>query len=76
MNMKIHHRHSHLIFGIIQSGITSAIASAVATFSSGSSLVHWAGSWAVAWITMLPIVIFAAPVIKRLVDKLVHAPSR
>jgi len=76
MHMKIHHRHSHLIFGIIQSGITSAIASAIATFSGGSDYLHWIGSWAVSWMTMLPVVIFAAPVIKRLVDKLVEAPSR
>ncbi|MEN9707644.1 MAG: hypothetical protein RIQ68_52 [Pseudomonadota bacterium] len=71
--MKIDPAHSHLIFGIVQSGLTSGIASAIATFSGdGGGLLHWLASWLVSWAAMLPIVIFAAPFIKRLVDHIIH----
>ncbi len=65
----ISRRHSHFVFGIIQSGLTSAIASGIASFpffSSEAFLCRWLGSWMLAWVAMLPIVIFAAPFIRRL----------
>jgi hypothetical protein len=65
----ISRRHSHFVFGIIQSGLTSAIASGIASFpflSSEAFLYRWLGSWMLAWVAMLPIVIFAAPFIRRL----------
>jgi hypothetical protein len=61
----ISRRHSHFVFGIIQSGLTSAIASGIASFPFSSPeafLCRWLGSWVLPWVAMLPIVIFAAPV--------------
>jgi len=62
-------RYSHFVFGVIQSGLTSAIAAAIASLplgATGSFTVHWLQSWLVSWLLMLPIVIFAAPAIRRL----------
>jgi hypothetical protein len=67
--LRISRRYSHFVFGIIQAGLTSAIASGIANFpfSSETFLRRWLVSWLLAWIAMLPIVIFAAPLIRRLV---------
>lgn len=61
-------RYSHFVFGVIQSGLTSAIAAAVASLplTSGPQFVHWLQSWLISWVLMLPVVIFAAPAIRRL----------
>ncbi|MBN8982184.1 MAG: DUF2798 domain-containing protein [Rhizobiales bacterium] len=66
-------RYSHFVFGVIQSGLTSAVAAAVASapfFGEGSFLSHWIRSAIVAWIVMLPVVLFAAPAIRRLTNLL------
>jgi hypothetical protein len=62
-------RFSHFVFGVIQSGLTCLIAAAIASFpflAGGTFLAHWLQSWLVAWVTMLPIVLFAAPAIRSL----------
>jgi FtsH-binding integral membrane protein len=61
-------RYAHYIYGIIQSGLTCAIAAAIASYSfwaDGVFVAHWLRSWFIAWVTMLPVVIFAAPFIRR-----------
>lgn len=66
-------RYGHYVFGIIQSGITSGVAEAVASFpflGSGDFLFNWTGAWLVSWLLMLPIVIFAAPFIRKAVMRL------
>ena len=62
-------RYSHFVFGVIQSGLTSAIAAAIASYpmiAEGVFLSHWLQSWLIAWLLMTPIVLFAAPAIHRL----------
>ncbi len=62
-------RFSHYVFGVIQSGLTCMIAAGIASFpfiATGTFMVHWLQSWFVAWIMMLPIVLFAAPAIRSL----------
>ena len=62
-------RFSHFVFGFIQSGLTCAIAAAIASFplmASGTFMRHWLQSWLFSWLLMLPIVLFAAPAIRRL----------
>jgi hypothetical protein len=61
-------RHSHFVYGVIQSGVTSMIAAAVASLpflSEGTFMVQWSRASVVAWLMMLPVVIFAAPAIHR-----------
>lgn len=62
-------RYAHFMFGVIQSGLTSAIAAAIASASllnHGTFVSHWLQSWLVAWIVMLPVVVVAAPVIRKM----------
>jgi hypothetical protein len=64
-------RHSHFVFAVVQSGLTCLIAAAVASYpllASGQFLGHWLVSWLLAWATMLPVVVLAAPVIRSLAD--------
>ncbi|PZO01424.1 MAG: GNAT family acetyltransferase [Hyphomicrobiales bacterium] len=69
--MAIPRRYSHVVFGVIQAGLTSAVASAVAVWASPDSsaaLVRWLSSWLLSWAMMLPVVVFAAPFIRRAVE--------
>ena len=62
-------RFSHFVFGFIQSGLTCAVAAAIASvpfLTDGTFAAHWLQSWIIAWITMTPIVLFAAPAIRNL----------
>ncbi len=61
-------RYAHFVFEILQSGVTSAIASGIASLpfiDEGRFLSHWIQAWLVAWLLMLPVVVFAAPHIRR-----------
>lgn len=65
----ISRRYAHFMFGVIQSGLTSAIAAAIASVNlldEGTFLRHWLQSWLVAWILMLPVVVLAAPLIRKM----------
>jgi hypothetical protein len=66
-------RYAHFIFGVIQSGLTSAIAAGIASapfLVQGSFLMHWLMSWLLSWMLMLPVVVLAAPVIRGLANAL------
>lgn len=65
--LSIPRRYAHFIFGVIQSGMTSCIAAGIAShpfLDSGGFFSHWMRSWLVSWGMMLPVVIFAAPLIR------------
>ena len=67
--LRIPRRYSHFVYGVIQSGLTCAIATGIANVhfvAQGSFMTHWLQSWFVAWILMLPVVLFAAPAIRNL----------
>lgn len=70
-------RFSPVIYGIVQAGLTTAIASAVATFHetgwAGRFLPEWFANWVIAWSVMLPVVILVSPFIKRAVEAMVDA---
>ena len=60
-------RHSHFIFAVIQAGLTCLIAAGIASLpmlTMGQFLAHWLLSWIIAWVTMLPLVLLAAPLIR------------
>jgi len=62
---KIPRRFSHFLYGVIQSGLTAGIATAIASINfhvTSAFFLHWI----LAWLMMLPIVIFAAPAIRKL----------
>ena len=60
-------RYSHFVFGAIQAGLTCLIAAGIASLplvTLSQFLVHWLLSWIVSWVTMLPVVVVAAPMIR------------
>lgn len=62
-------RYSHFVFGVIQSGLTTVIATGIASFPEptlAQFVAHWMLSWLVAWAAMMPVVILAAPGIRAL----------
>jgi hypothetical protein len=70
---KIPRRYAHFLFGVAQSGLTCFVAAAIASLpflGTGTFVAHWLLAWAISWATMLPIVLAAAPAIKRLVEAL------
>jgi peptidoglycan biosynthesis protein MviN/MurJ (putative lipid II flippase) len=74
-------RYAPFVYGIIQAAITTAVATAIATGQSAALglefVERWALAWLMAFLTMLPIVIFVAPLIQRAVSALTTAdPAR
>jgi hypothetical protein len=62
-------RYDYFVYGVIQSGLTCAVAAGIASLpfiATGTFVIHWLRSLLVAWIMMLPIVLFAAPAIRYL----------
>jgi hypothetical protein len=73
--LKMSSRHSHFVFGVLQAGLTSAIAAAIASISfvkGGMFVPHWLTSWSISWVTMLPVVVTAAPFIRRVAERIVR----
>jgi hypothetical protein len=76
--LKIPRKYSHFVFGVIQSGLTSAIAAAIASYpflAQGDFLAHGLLSWLLSWILMLPVVVIAAPAIRKLANLLTHGET-
>lgn len=72
---KIPKEYNHFAFGMIQSGITSAIASAIATIpfvADGTFASHWLRSFTLSWMAMLPVVVAAAPAVRWLANRITH----
>jgi hypothetical protein len=69
-----------MIFGVIQAGLTSLIASGIGIYQlSGLGkgfALNWLFAWLTAWAMMLPIVIFAAPHIQRAVLRIIRWSNR
>jgi uncharacterized protein DUF2798 len=66
-------RFGHFVFGVIQSGLTCAIAAAIASYpfiANGIFMELWIRSWLLSWLMMLPVVMLAAPAIRRLTNML------
>jgi Protein of unknown function (DUF2798) len=68
--LRIPRKYGDFVFGVIQAGLTSAIAAGVAStsfFGTFAFVENWLDSWLFAWMTTIPIVLLAAPGIRRLV---------
>lgn len=68
-------RYRQHVAGVIQSAITCAIATAIASpsgLSLNALLVYGVKAWLLAWATLIPFVLLATPLIKRLAGLLVE----
>lgn len=74
MGRRIPKRFAPLTYGMIQSGITTAVASGIATVQALGlnwlALGAWLVAWIMAWAVMLPVVIVVSPLIQRAVLRL------
>ena len=67
--MIVSRRHSHFVYGALQSGLTTGIATGVASagyVEEAMFVARWLQAWLTSWTLMIPVVLFAAPVIQRL----------
>lgn len=73
-------RYAHFVYGMIQAAITSAVATAIATYQIASAdlqfALHWLGCWSLSLATMLPVVLLVAPLIQRAVYSLTEEKPR
>ncbi|OAJ52597.1 hypothetical protein A6V36_13875 [Paraburkholderia ginsengiterrae] len=70
---KIPKQYSHFVYGAIQSGVTCAVASAIASMqfvAEGTFMSHWLRSYFFSWVAMLPVVVVAAPSIRWLANRI------
>jgi hypothetical protein len=66
---KLPSRFGHFVYSGIQSGITSGVATGIASLhylDEGLFLTRWARAWLASWAIMIPVVLVAAPLIRRL----------
>ena len=67
---RIPRKYGHFVFGVLQAGLTTAIAAGIASLSflgTFAFVENWLSSWLIAWTTTIPIVLLAAPGIQHLV---------
>lgn len=69
VNLRIPRRHGHFVFGVIQSGLTCLVAAGIASYPD-SDTASFIAHWLISWLTMLPLVLLAAPAIRALVNHL------
>ncbi|CAG2157469.1 hypothetical protein LMG31506_06025 [Cupriavidus yeoncheonensis] len=70
---KVPKEYNHFAFGAIQAGVTCAVASAIASMqflAEGSFVSHWLRAYLLSWAAMLPVVVVAAPFIRRLANRI------
>ena len=72
-------RWAPLIYGVIQAAITTGVATAIATLPLTDFklrfMEEWLFAWGLAFLTMLPVVIFVSPLIQRCVLAMTLSPS-
>jgi hypothetical protein len=69
-------KYSPILFGLILSGLMSLLVSGITTLrTQGLSPVFvglWLTSWLTAWAVAFPVVLFVAPLTRRVVQSLTH----
>jgi hypothetical protein len=74
--MMIPRKFSPLLFGLILSGLMSLLVSGISTWRAVGVVPEfgavWAGAWLTAWLFAFPIVLFVAPLARRLVERVVR----
>jgi Protein of unknown function (DUF2798) len=72
-------RHfAHYVFGVIQSGITTFVASGIGSATAlrgGTFLSSWMTAWIASWALLVPVVLLVAPLIRRASIALTRAPD-
>ena len=69
-----------IVFGLLVSGMMTFIVSGIATFNAiglNEALVSkWATAWITSWIVAFPIILFVAPTVNWLVQRITKQPDK
>lgn len=69
-------KYEPILFGLLLSGVMSLLVSGISAVNgvalNGEFLHHWISSWLTAWLIAFPIVLFAAPMVRGVVRRLVR----
>ncbi len=72
-------RFAPILFGLILSGLMSAIISGIATWRAlglpPEFVLLWSKAWLSSWIVAFPAVLFVAPLARRLVASMTAPPK-
>ena len=72
-------RFAPVLFGLLLSGVRSLVVSGIATARAmglGVGFAEaWIAGWLLAWVVAFPIVLIAAPLTRRVVQRLVATPG-
>ena len=69
-------RYEHILFGLILSGLMSCIVSGIATVRAAGLIdgvfALWIQAWLTSWAVAFPVVLFIAPITRRIVQRLIR----
>ena len=62
-------RYGHFVFAVVQACLTCGIASGIshAADPARTFVAHWLVSWSLSWAAMVPVVLLATPLIRKVV---------
>lgn len=70
----ISRKYEPYLFGLILSGLMSLLVSGISTVRavgwSGQAPGLWLGAWVAAWLVAFPVVLFVAPLTRRVVQRM------
>lgn len=73
-------RFEPLVFGLVLSGLMSFVVSGIATLRVTGPVPEfpnlWIGAWLTAWVFAFPVVLFVAPVARRIVGRMMDSNGR
>lgn len=73
-------RFEPLVFGFVLSGLMSFVVSGIATLRVTGLVAGfpglWFGAWLTAWVFAYPVVLFVAPVARRIVSRMMDAEGQ
>lgn len=69
-------KYEHYLFGLVLSGLMSFVVSGISTLRAVGLIdgfLHlWIGGWLTAWLVAFPVVLFVAPLARRLVQRVLE----
>ena len=71
---RISQQYRQQVFGLLQSAVTSAIAALIASpkgMAMVAFMLNWSTTWLLTWLSMIPVVLLAAPIVRRVTDLIV-----
>jgi len=75
--LRLPRRYAPFVYGVIQAALTTAVVTAIALrqMTGTSFLQSWIYAWALAFVSILPVVTIVAPLIHRAAFALTKAPD-